>query len=109
MLIIGAVQFAFSGVCLVLSCEQLKKRRGEKSGKGTAGWLIVGLIQLTLLGAWTGLTAAYTAYSVQKYYSFTEGPAYAEPFDNTHAAYLRQINSCVGRQGGSRWQMKAAG
>lgn len=93
MLIIGCVQFAFSGLALLLSCEQLKKRRGEYSGKGTHAWLLVGLVQLVLLGAWAGVVPAYTAYCVQKMYSFSRGSDFSEPFDQRHAAYLRQIDS----------------
>lgn len=90
-LIIGAVQFAFSGFCLLMSCEQFKQRRGEYSGKGSGAWLVVGLGQFILLGAWAGVVPAYTALAVIKQYYFTEGPNYSEPFDQLHAVYLRQI------------------
>lgn len=92
MLIIGAIQFAFSGFALLMACEQFKGRRGEYSGKGTGAWLVVGLVQFVLLGAWTGVVAAYTAYAVMKMYSFTPGSGFAEPFDKVHAVYLRQID-----------------
>jgi hypothetical protein len=98
MLIIGCVQFAFSGFALLMCCEQFKKRRGEYSGKGSGAWLVVGLGQFVLLGAWTGVVAAYTAYAVMKQYSFTEGPSYVEPFDQLHAVYLRQIAKYIQSQ-----------
>lgn len=98
LLIIGCVQFAFSGFALLQCCEQFKKRRGEYSGKGSAMWLVVGLVQFVLLGAWAGVVPAYTAIAKIKQYSFTEGPAYAEPFDQLHAVYLRQIARFIQQQ-----------
>lgn len=76
-----------------MACEQFKGRRGEYSGKGTGAWLVVGLVQFVLLGAWTGVVSAYTAYAVMKHYYFTEGPNYVEPFNQNMAVYLRQISS----------------
>lgn len=90
-LIIGAVQFAFSGFALLMSCEQFKQRRGEYSGKGSGAWFIVGLAQFVLLGAWAGVVPVYTAIAVMKNYYLTQGPNYVQPFDQLHAVYLRQI------------------
>lgn len=98
MLVIGAVQFVFCLFAMLMSCEQLKKRRGEYSGKGTRGWLLIGLVQFVLLGAWTGIVAAYTAYTVQKSYSFSPGSEYSEPFDQKQRLYLRQIDYYIRSQ-----------
>ncbi|UZJ53893.1 hypothetical protein CBS101457_003213 [Exobasidium rhododendri] len=98
IVIIGAVQFAFSGFALLMSCEQFKARRGEYSGKGTGAWLVVGLGQFVLLGAWTGSVAAYTAFAVMKEWYFTEGSTYSQPFDQNHAIYLRQIATFITQQ-----------
>lgn len=98
LLVVAAVQFAFVILAMLLSCEQLKKRRGEYSGKGTKGWLFVGLVQFVLLGAWTGVVAAYTAYAKMKYFRFTAGSAYSEPFTQQQQLYLRQIEYYIRTQ-----------
>jgi len=73
MLIVGCISFAFIGVFLFLSCGQFKGKRGEYSGKGTGAWLFVGLVLLTLSGAWTGAVSAMTAWAVKYSYTFTRG------------------------------------
>jgi len=98
MLIVGAISFAFALVGIALSCGQFKGRRGEYSGKGSGAWLVVGFVLLLLSGAWTGVASAYTAYSVQKMFSFSRGPAYSEPFTIAQKLYLRNIASYVARQ-----------
>lgn len=98
IMILGAVQFVFSIFAMLMSCEQLKKRRGEYSGKGTKAWLVVGLVSLLLLGAWTGVVSAYTAFSTMKFYNFTRGPNYSEPFDSKQQLYLRQIDYYIRSQ-----------
>ncbi|PWN35677.1 uncharacterized protein FA14DRAFT_160722 [Meira miltonrushii] len=98
IMILGAIQFVFSIFAMLMSCEQLKKRRGEYSGKGTKAWLVVGLTSLLLLGAWTGVVSAYTAFSTIKFYKFTQGPNYSEPFNTEQQLYLRQINYFIQAQ-----------
>lgn len=98
MLIVGAIQFAFSGFALLQACEQFKGRRGEYSGKGTGLWLIVGLGQFTLLGAWTGVVTAYTGIAVTRMYQYTPGPNFNQPFDQLRAVYLRQIDFFINQQ-----------
>lgn len=91
LLIIAAISFAFSILALFLACAQFPGRRGERTGKGTYGYFLVGLVLLTLSGAWAGIASAYTAFSVMKRLTFSRGPAYAEPFTDGQKLFLRSI------------------
>ncbi|TKY85491.1 hypothetical protein EX895_005653 [Sporisorium graminicola] len=90
-LIISAIGFAFGNLAAFLACLQFPKRRGERTGKGTYGYILVGLVELLLSGAFLGIAAALTAYSVQKHPSFTRGPQYSEPFTANQKVFLRSI------------------
>ncbi|EPQ27367.1 uncharacterized protein PFL1_04906 [Pseudozyma flocculosa PF-1] len=91
LLAISSVAFAFSLVALVLACCQFPKRRGERTGKGTYAYVLTGLVLLILSGAYAGIAAAYTAYSVMKTMTFGQGPAYREPFTVADKTLLRSI------------------
>lgn len=90
-LIISAVGFAFGNLAAFLACAQFPKRRGERTGKGTYGYILVGLVELILSGAYLGIAAAYTAYSVQKHPTFSRGPQFQEPFTDNQKVFLRSI------------------
>ncbi|KAJ1026893.1 hypothetical protein NDA16_002187 [Ustilago loliicola] len=90
-LIIAAFGFAFANLAAVLACAQFPKRRGERTGKGTYGYVLVGLVELILSGAYLGISAAYTAYSVQKHPTFSRGPQFSEPFTDNQKVFLRSI------------------
>lgn len=89
--IIAAFGFAFANLAAVLACAQFPKRRGERTGKGTYGYVLVGLVELLLSGAYLGIAAAYTAYAIQKHPSFSRGPQYSEPFSDDQKVFLRSI------------------
>ncbi|KAJ1018376.1 hypothetical protein NDA18_006531 [Ustilago nuda] len=89
--IIAAFAFAFANLAAVLACAQFPKRRGERTGKGTYAYLLVGLVELILSGAFLAIAAAYTAYAVQKHPSFIAGPQYSEPFNDGQKVFLRSI------------------
>ncbi|KAN0065647.1 hypothetical protein ACQY0O_000777 [Thecaphora frezii] len=91
LLAISAVAFAFSLLALVLACSQFPKRRGERTGKGTYCYAFSGLVLLLLSGAYAGIAAAYTAFSVQKTMTFSAGPSYREPFSDNDKVLLRSI------------------
>lgn len=59
--------------------------------QGTGLWLLLSLVFLTLSGLWAGTASAYTAYTVQKKFSFSAGPDYSEPFTTEQQLYLRTI------------------
>ena len=90
-MIIAAVTFAFGNLAAFLACAQFPKRRGERTGKGTYGYILVGLVELVLSGALLGIAAAYTAYAVQKHPTFERGPSYQEPFTDGQKVFLRAI------------------
>ncbi|SPO24529.1 uncharacterized protein UTRI_03798 [Ustilago trichophora] len=90
-MIISAFGFAFGNLAAFLACAQFPKRRGERTGKGTYGYILVGLVELILSGAYLGIAAAITAYSVQKHPTFSRGPNYQEPFTNGQKTFLRSI------------------
>ncbi|CDS01803.1 uncharacterized protein SPSC_06472 [Sporisorium scitamineum] len=90
-LIVSAVGFAFGNLAAFLACLQFPKRRGERTGKGTFGYILVGLVELLLSGAYLGIAAALTAFAVQKHPSFTRGPQYSEPFTDDQKVFLRSI------------------
>ncbi|SOV08817.1 uncharacterized protein UDID_04713 [Ustilago sp. UG-2017a] len=89
--IIAAFAFAFANLAAVLACAQFPKRRGQRTGKGTYAYLLVGLVELILSGAFLAIAAAYKAYAVQKHPSFIAGPQYSEPFNDGQKVFLRSI------------------
>lgn len=90
-MIVSAVGFAFGNLASFLACAQFPKRRGERTGKGTYGYILVGLVELILSGAYLGIAAALTAFSVQKHPTFARGPNYSEPFTDGNKVFLRSI------------------
>ncbi|SNX87281.1 uncharacterized protein MEPE_05991 [Melanopsichium pennsylvanicum] len=90
-MIISAFGFAFANLAAFLACAQFPKRRGERTGKGTYGYILVGLVELVLSGAYLGIAAAITAYSVQKHPTFSRGSNYQEPFGQDQQVFLRSI------------------
>lgn len=92
-MIVAAITFAVGNLAAFLGCTQFPKRRGERTGKGTYGYILVGLVELTLSGALTGIASAYTAYAVQKHPSFSRGPNYSEPFTDSQKVFLRSLYS----------------
>lgn len=90
-MIVSAVAFAFGNLAAFLACLQFPKRRGERTGKGTYGYILVGLVELVLSGAFLGIAAALTAFSVQKHPSFARGPQFSEPFSVDQRVFLRAI------------------
>ncbi|KAJ1044157.1 hypothetical protein NDA11_004318 [Ustilago hordei] len=81
--IIAAFAFAFANLAAVLACAQFPKRRGERTGKGTYAYLLVGLVELILSGAFLAIAAAYTAYAVQKHPSFIAEGQITDPATST--------------------------
>lgn len=90
-MIVSAVAFAFGNLAAFLACLQFPKRRGERTGKGTYGYVLVGLVELVLSGAFLGIAAAYTAYAVNKHPVFERGPNYQEPFGTNQQVFLNSI------------------
>ena len=76
---LGAITFVWGIICIALAAKQFKGRKGNYSGEGTALWLPVTLFYLPLLGAWTGVTSAYTAYANTRTWSLSPGPNYQPP------------------------------
>lgn len=90
-MIVSAIGFAFGNLAAFLACLQFPKRRGERTGKGTYGYVLVGLVELILSGAYLGIAAAITAFSVQRNPSFVRGPNFSEPFSENQRVFLRSI------------------
>ncbi|KDN52342.1 hypothetical protein K437DRAFT_272548 [Tilletiaria anomala UBC 951] len=90
-LVIGAITFVWGIICIRLCVGQFKGRRGNYTGEGTKAWLPVTLIYLIILGAWTGITSAYTAYANTRRWSLSPGPAYSTPFSEGVQYALYQI------------------
>lgn len=90
-MIVSAVGFAFGNLAAFLACIQFPKRRGERTGKGTYGYILVGLVELVLSGAFLGIASAYTAYAVNKHPSFSAGPSFSEPFTDGQKTFLYSI------------------
>ncbi|PWZ03861.1 hypothetical protein BCV70DRAFT_24641 [Testicularia cyperi] len=90
-MIISAIGFAFGNIAAFLACLQFPKRRGERTGKGTFGYILVGLVELVLSGAYLGIASAYTAYAVNRHPSFSRGPSYQEPFTDSQKIFLRSL------------------
>lgn len=90
-LIVSAIGFAFGNLAAFLACAQFPKRRGERTGKGTYCYFFVGLVELTLSGAYLGIAAAYTAYAVQKHPTFARGANFSEPFTDNQKVFLHSI------------------
>ncbi|GAC97592.1 hypothetical protein PHSY_005178 [Pseudozyma hubeiensis SY62] len=90
-MIISAIGFAFGNLAAFLACLQFPKRRGERTGKGTYGYVLVGLVELVLSGAYLGIASAITAYSVNRHPSFAAGPSFSEPFTDNQKVFLRSI------------------
>ncbi len=91
VLVMGAVSFVWGGICLALAAKQFKGRKGNYTGEGTAAWLPVSLIYLLILGAWTGVVSAYTAYSNLRTWSLSPGSAYNPPFTSSQQLLLYKI------------------
>lgn len=90
-MIISAIGFAFGNFAAFLACLQFPKRRGERTGKGTYGYVLVGLVELVLSGAYLGIAAALTAFSVNRHPEFVAGPQFSEPFTQNQQVFLRAI------------------
>lgn len=93
VLVMGGVSFVWGAVCIALAAKQFKGRKGNYTGEGTAGWLPVSLIYLLILGAWTGVVSAYTAYSNLRTWSISPGSAYNPPFSQGQQLLLYNIGN----------------
>ncbi len=94
-MIVSAVAFAFGNLAAFLACLQFPKRRGERTGKGTYGYVLVGLVELVLSGAFLGIAAAYTAYAVNKHPVFERGPNYQEPLEQISRFSSTPSTTCL--------------
>lgn len=91
VLVLGAITFVWGIICIALTAKQFRGRKGNYTGEGTAAWIPVLLIYLIILGAWTGVTSAYTAFAVQKSWSITAGPGLVEPLSEGVRFALYQV------------------